>query len=456
MLESLSGLGALKASLIDVATSDGDIAKHLEDTLHSALPELDGPAVSSTSKPRCLPDLCHSHSSYNLVRRWQTAFKKHLSDEGVRPGALLVFTSNAFPEAHTFFLGVVLERPSVHALMSAELVDNEARILVNGGLPCVQTERALFQQLLVIAGRVTDINVEVWHCQACLREGSVQQLYTTPDRKLCSFVLPERVLPKPKRAPVALPFGLQLPAAKRARRPQQRGQPTRRKPKSATASASSQATGAVVVDVEASAAVSVSDSSESSAVTEASADDAELCEAEEFDDDANVEAESERVAPMTAEAASSEACIPVLEKELDREDDLRTEVAQAIRSKQPGPGRSSFFSKELGLAEGGLAASGRAVCYSCKLPIPKGSVRFSWHHSLYRPPAWVHSSCVCDLVKKTGLRDVASRRLFDISRQGPGSAASSSAAPAVPEEVVRMAGQLYRALGAQSTAAGSG
>ena len=352
----------------------------------------------------------------------------------MRPGSLLMFTSGVFQEAYTFLLGVVLERPSVHTLMGVNLLGNdEVGILLTEGLPSILTERQLFQELLARAGSqsVRRIDVEVWQCQTFLR-GPGSQLYATPDKQLCNFNLTEKAEQKSKKVSVELPFGLQ--PAKRARRSNATAKARPRKPRGASRSKPADE----VIDLEAAGGISVSDEDSADSISESEQEP----EAESL---ANAEDESEHLAPLNGTAASEEACLPQLERELNMEETMREQAAEAIRSARPGPGRSSFFAKELGLAEGALAASGRSVCLNCKMPIKKDTVRFSWYHSLYRPPGWVHSACVCELVKATGLREVAIRRLSEIRHQG-GSASSSSRTLNAASEVADMAAQLHDAL----------
>ena len=355
-------------------------------------------------------------------------FKKTLSGKGVKPGALLMFTSSAFPEAFTFVLGVVLEKPSVHMLMAVSLLEDELRYDVTEGLPHILSEQQLFQDLLSKAGRVTDIHVDAWACQAFLREELGQQLYSVPTEQLCSFVLSETAPPKTKHEPVQLPYGLKMPARKRnSGRQKRKPKLAARKPASSRKAKPFSAGDVIDLDT---------DDAESDSATAAS-------DCDEASEESGPEAADERVA-LSSTAAAVEASLPQLEDELNREDEMRAAAAQAIKKNLPAPGRSTFFAKELGLFEGAIAASGRAVCWNCKLPILKGTVRFSWHHSIYRPPAWVHSACICELVQKTGLREIALRRLSEIGSSGQ--ASSSSHCPAVPPEVSSMASQIHTAL----------
>ena len=131
-----------------MVSSDSDIAKFLQGTLRAQLPELDSHVPVDSPDQLCAPDLCQCHPAYSVLRRWQTLLKKQLSEHAVKPGSFLVFSSSAFPETVSFVLGVVLERPSVHMLIRATLLEHELRYDVRDGLPIIQSDRQLFQEML--------------------------------------------------------------------------------------------------------------------------------------------------------------------------------------------------------------------------------------------------------------------------------------------------------------------
>ena len=422
-----------------MASSDTDIASFLNGTLHEPLLRSDLEDDSlGVLEDRCPVGCCRRSDHFSDIETWRKRFKSHLEASSVKPGSLLMFGSTSFPDAFTFILGVVVKRPSLHMLMKVSLSENEARFELVHGAPVVLSEREVFLQLLQLApGRVPDdLTVEVWHCQAFLREGS--RLYAVPDQKLCVFNLNQKLQPKPKRAAVKLPFGLQPEKKQRQRRPKckpsakagvrQKGKfdslpPSKRRGMSSMS-----------LDLERPSDEEVPGSSES-------------------DEDANLDPnqESEQIV-VSDTVRAEERNIPELEREIEEADQLRAETAAAIRLNRPAPGgrQSSFFSKEEGLAFGAIAVSGRSVCLCCKLPIAKGSVRFAWYHSLYRPHGWIHSTCAYDFVKATGLKEVAVRRLLEIAHSGSGSssshARSSNEQATVPAEVVNVATQLLAVL----------
>ena len=269
------------------------------------------------------------------------------------------------------------------------------------------------------------------------------QLYAVPERQQCCFTLTDKLPPKPKHVPAELPFGLQLPAAKRKPKgPKRSCKAGARKPRPATTPVTKSA--CVVIDSDSQTDHGMNGSGSDSSDCTSDDGQGDRMSAAQGEAEIDLNKESDCVAPVSSTAAEVEASLPQLEQELNREEDLRSKAAEAIQANRPAPRASSFFAKELGLAEGAVAVSARSVCLNCKLPIQKGSIRFSWHHSLYRPASWVHAACVCQLVRSTGLHEGALRRLSEISRQGASS--SSSSASAVSAEVSRMAAQLHAAL----------
>ena len=54
----------------------------------------------------------------------------------------------------------------------------------------------------------------------------------------------------------------------------------------------------------------------------------------------------------------------------------------------------SFFAREMGLDEVGIAKTARSFCGHCTLRIDKGTVRFSWFFSRKRPSMWLHEKCL--------------------------------------------------------------
>ncbi|CAE7402212.1 unnamed protein product [Symbiodinium sp. CCMP2592] len=424
---SLRRLELNTASLIDIRTTDENIADFLQETMHKPLSAAqadmqaeDLEEEDAPTQAQCCPELCMQHPLYGLVEEWRSCLRRHLEHRNIKSSALVTFTSSTFPSCLAYVLGVALKRPALRMLMKVsvhEREESEVKFELRNGAPVIETDRQVMLQLLQMAGGASDtcIQVEVWSLQAKIRGQC--ELYAAPQDHVCSFNLDVKIPQKAKRGPVVLPFGVKVPKPKRKQK--------KAKPKSEVVRKRK--------TTDKKAAQEVSDDEASDSDSEA-ADPAETLE----DGDRVVLADSVR---------EEEKQLPALQQEIDNADAARAEIAASIRANQPVPGRtSSFFAKELGLDSGALAASGRSVCLSCKSAIAKNSVRFSWHHSLYRPPGWVHGSCVIDFVKTTGLKEVALRRLDNILQMS--SASSSSSAPAVPNQVVEMARSIRQALSA--------
>lgn len=345
-----------------------------------------------------------------------------------------MFTSDAFPDAFTFLLGAVLERPSVHTLMAVAFESGEVQLQVeNGGVFVIKSDRQLLLEFLELGGSTVKIDVEVWRLQAFLSD--THRFYALPEERVCSFQLSSDMQPEPTRArAAALPFGLQVP--QRKRKPQRKI--VKANAKVARPAAKRVRRKADVIDLE-----SESDKGDMDrqSVGGSSSDSAGP------DNEIDVNRESERMAPVSATAHAQEQELAGLANEVHQMDTLREEVAQTIRTNKPvgAGGGKTFFAKELGLDDGSLAVSARAVCLCCKLPIPKGSVRFSWHNSTIRPPGWLHASCVIAYTEQTGLRAMTLQRLSEISQRAARSSSSSSSAP-VNSDVSTMAAQLLTAM----------
>lgn len=88
----------------------------------------------------------------------------------------------------------------------------------------------------------------------------------------------------------------------------------------------------------------------------------------------------------------------------------------------PGPPRTSApalnlktaFSKDLGLSEAAYARTARSKCWKCGAVILKDEIRFSYYHSLIRPPGWLHARCIASLAIETQSEQSALQRLHRI------------------------------------------
>ena len=284
-------------------------------------------------------------------------------------------------------------------LMAVSFLDGEVQILANDGVFVIKTERQLFLDLLAAGNAASKISVEAWRLQTFLRENG--QLYAAPDEKLCTFRLASDMKqPDQRRAAAAeLPFGLQVPKRKRKVNPGKCKAKAKAKvasAKSKTARPKAPKETVTVIDLDTESEADMGSASESSSEGNGGEDD---------DNDAandaplNVHEESETMAPVSATAHAQEQGFARLANEMNEMDALREEVAQTIRANEPPPGSrtSSFFSKELGLDDGAVAPTGRAVCLCCKTQRPlfvaplqitgllDGFTRFAWVPMSNRP-----------------------------------------------------------------------
>ena len=86
---------------------------------------------------------------------------------------------------------------------------------------------------------------------------------------------------------------------------------------------------------------------------------------------------------------------------------------------------SCFFARQIGIEDCDMAVSGRAVCFHCKTKIKVNTVRYSYFHSVKRPPAWVHSTCLLPLVQSANIKEqalVALRNIISKKLDDPQSA----------------------------------
>ena len=384
-----------------------------------------------------------------MVKKLVVVFGKQLDHNKLLPGTLLMFSSDTCNNSMVCFLGVVMKKPLVHMLVEATVADShvtEAAIKLYNGAPRVLTSHELFLQLL--QDRLGSVNPEqfrvtlqVWECQAFLHEGHT--LKSNPEIHVGDFEFTSATTaPKNtsnKKAVIKLPFGLNVPKKPRktrktvAKKKMQKGNEAKSAPQKKRMHEKMQ------------------DSSNESGDTLSSDSELEI--------DPNEE--SEKAAPMSETVESEIKQIPNLAKEIETMDQLREAAAAAIKTNSGGSrAAGSYFSKEIGISEGGLAASARSLCLHCKKPISKGSVRFSWYYSQVRPPGWVHGYCLSSHVKENKLVEETKVKLGAIIEKNKafGQASSSSSSRGNPSaiqqsnresrEVAEFASGVLAALGA--------
>ena len=141
-----------------------------------------------------------------------------------------------------------------------------------------------------------------------------------------------------------------------------------------------------------------------------------------------MEREEESVQPMSAVVASEQAEALRLAQELEEDDATRALAREHLRNTAAsgqGMQPSSFFARQIGIEDCDMAVSGRAVCFHCKTKIKVNTVRYSYFHSVKRPPAWVHSTCLLPLVQSANIKEqalVALRNIISKKLDDPQSA----------------------------------
>ncbi|CAE7940402.1 unnamed protein product, partial [Symbiodinium necroappetens] len=171
------GLGALKASLIDIKSSDDDIFRSLTETMHKPLsvPQADAGDLEEEEEPQsqaqCCPELCMQHPLFGVVEEWRTRLRRQLEHRNIKSSALVTFTSTAFPNCLAYVLGVALKRPALRMLMNVSVTESEVKFELSHGAPIVETDRQVMLQLLNLAGGASNtcVQVEVWSLQAKIR-----------------------------------------------------------------------------------------------------------------------------------------------------------------------------------------------------------------------------------------------------------------------------------------------
>ena len=139
------GHGALKASLIDVLTSDKEIEQSLSSTLHKPLEPLPEPELGDDVIPdmrTCFPFLCQNDANFTMVDKLVQKLGREISDRKLHTGMLLLFSSSQSTECAACLLGVVMHKPRLQMLVEAHVIDGEAtevQLVMQNGRPRIYT-----------------------------------------------------------------------------------------------------------------------------------------------------------------------------------------------------------------------------------------------------------------------------------------------------------------------------
>ncbi|CAJ1332624.1 unnamed protein product [Effrenium voratum] len=409
--------GALQEDKIDTVTPDETCVDFLQKSLHAGCADKDADEEDGSdadddieTDKTCFSmfsGLCRNSPHVLTVCKLVKVFNRALLDNNVKVGNLLHFTTST--ESFLGFLGVCLQRPHMHTLVKARLNQSGAICIFGGDAeghrPDVITSHALFQQLVTSLRPLDPVNVEVLDYTITWAHGHITLEAMAP---LKEFKLDAQQKLSVRKPRCKLPFGLKMPQNPRKQRKPRKAA---LKPKG---SKRREATDRQEVDRNADLPDgSDSDSSSDSILPTLRPDDLDTPPT----DNLIQEQEASPLCPVSKESRDEEIAAKKL---------LQEHEATTMPTMEPAVQGGSYFTKNVGLHEVGLAASGRAKCFFCKDVILKGTVRFSWYHNRLKPSAWVHSDCLPLLAaREKGLQQVV-QRLEELSNTYPGLASASS------------------------------
>lgn len=417
----------MKRHFIDVLTTDAEVSNSLDDTLHSHLEE-EGDSLDNLPQP---PDLCSSFmcckdALADSVGRMVKNFTHRLQRSEIRPGSLLLMSVDQQCEQRGFFLGAMLRRPLLQTLVEATVSDREVYFKLSGRMPAIQTSHELFLELL--RSGASEVVVEAWECEAFFATGSDSDEDNDSSSSNFLKVNPSSQIAKFSVTPAAATQAVhrpKLPASLRVRKPKVK----KAKPTGARSSGHAVAKKVLMEECASSG--------------EGSAGAASADEAQNDPEHLGSNDESEVVVPISASVAREQENMKAVAQEIQESDQLRQETAEAIRLKEmpPRAAGGSYFTRTIGLQDGALATTGRAVCLACKKAIAQNSVRFSYAYSRTRPTGWVHAHCVTGYIlanndSSNELRNSSKavlRDLIERCRVNQSQSSSSKSRPVVVE-----------------------
>ncbi|CAK9049182.1 unnamed protein product [Durusdinium trenchii] len=431
--------GALKASLINVQSGDDDIAQKLEQSLHAplvAIPlesqiagEADSLDIEVHDTP-CPHFVCVHDPNSTRMDQMVKAFSWKLEEHAICAGTMLVFSLaqefDATAATYPRILGVSVKKPKCHVFMKVAVEHDQVTLAASSdSMPEFESSHELFLHLLRLSDTSPDVDVnvevQVWERNAFLvPEGSKYLLKSNPETLKCTFTVSSAKRNKTKPAQVKLPFSLDKLLKKKRNTNKKPGPKAKPKPGVKKHTLKKSENKDVDVDSKHSKAKSFdndsnnSDSSDSD--NNSSSSESSHCNGDDDPWDAElqnadaVEKEEEVVVPMSSTVAAEEKQVAPLAQECKQADQARSEAAEALRgqlaNQKASASGSSFFSKELGLADASIAVSGRSVCVHCRLKIALHCPRFSLFHSKVRPSTWCHAHCLYGLTMASGLKSV--------------------------------------------------
>ena len=364
---------------------------------------------------------CEKDPVFHTTCKFVRAFNNSILQTKIKVGDLLHLTNPLTGGTYLFFLGVCLRRPTVHVLLYAQIgEDGLCRFQVEDRNRLkISTSCQLFREILSGPDAKPDkFQGEIWKYKVVLSHEAPELLINVSgDTK--AFEIDTTVKYQPKKKHFKLPFGLRMPARKKTntrgstKKTEKTGK-TSRKKRERTQETEEKKELVRISDSDNDDGVLISSASPSVPAGDASDDTGSVSGLEETETtDLNLSTISKKAQKEISESA----------KLIDQHEEQVAEVD--VRMSQPNPSQSSgsrpagssFFSKSTGLEEVAVAVSGRAKCYHCKALIAKGSIRYSWFHSRYKPPVWLHSSCLPSISTQEDLVPQVVERLQWLSRQ---------------------------------------
>ena len=371
---------------------------------------------ASEVETQCVPGFCKKHPLWLRSSQFVKVLHSQFEAHNVRAGSLVVITVDGFPLTMPFFLGVILKKPLLQTAVLARVEDDTVSFIKEKdcpwSLPQITTTFHIFREILErTSATLEEVNVEHWSFRPALLQGS--NIVVNAESVLASFAVNSVKGPSVHRKPpVRLPFGLTGHSRKR-KKPQTA---PKREAKSRKAKRDEPS-------------------------DEGSSEIDPLLDVPAKEDPQHEEDEVEPISETMAQSVQDSHSVA---REIHEADQAREALAAECRA-NPATGRTSgggsFFSKKLGLGQGGIAPTGRAKCRSCGQCIPKHTVRFEWWWNMLRPNSWCHPECLVTLTREMSLKADTVEQLNKIIAQ-PGS---------VDDPVRREASRVLAAISAIST-----
>ena len=356
------------------------------------------------------------------------AFNRTLVENSVKVGSLMLLTVNETGDTRFFFLGVCLQKPQAHMLLNAVVKDDGyCEFCVDEhGRPKMCTSQQLFQDLLIHSVRgkpFRKVSVEVWTYRLVYNSANFPHMRIEVYEVSKSFNVDLDVRYEPRRPRPKLRFGLQV---KRKKTKTQQKQPRMKLARQSEPEALS---------------IEPSRNSRKRKVSEPESSSHSASESESSGSEATGAGDGEKddkeIIPVTYDMKEEEDAAQQLEREHE------TTKAAALKSVES---KGTFFAKEVGVDNIGLAVSARSKCFFCQEKIGKNDPRFSFHHSTQRPSNWVHARCLVPLVRRDDCTQQARTRLAILRAQLMQTSGSQSSGSGQPPESVVLIGAVTAAL----------